>query len=292
MSKITFLGLGAMGSRMARRLLDAGHELTLWNRSPSATEDLCAAGAARAATPRAAAEGAEFVLSMLRDDAAVADVWLDPATGALGGMPAQALAVECSTLSIQGIQALGEAATAKGIRLLEAPLAGSRPQAEAGKLIFLAGGEQADLARAMPLLTAMGAAVHHTGTLGSGAVMKLMVNAMFGAQLGLLGELLAFARRSGSDAELLLDILSQTPVCSPAAALAGRAMLAGQWAPAFPIDLVAKDFGLLARSAEGTGAALPLSAETGRIFAQALAEGFGQDNITGIIQRYQDNKAA
>lgn len=292
MSKITFLGLGAMGSRMARRLLDAGHDLTIWNRSPSAAGALRAAGASIAATPRAAVEGAEFVLSMLRDDTAVEQVWCDPVTGALGGMAGDALALDCSTLSVQGIHALGDAAKAKGINLLEAPLAGSRPQAEAGKLIFLAGGEQADLTRAMPLLSAMGAAVHHAGPLGSGAVMKLMVNALFGAQLGMLGELLAFARRSGADADLLLDILSQTPVCSPAAALAGRAMLAGQWAPAFPIDLVAKDFALLARSAEGAGAALPLSGETGRIFAQALAEGFGQDNITGIIQRYQDNKAA
>ena len=283
--RIAVLGLGAMGSRMAARLLAAGHELTVWNRTAVAAEALAAAGARVAATPRAAAAGQDIVIAMLRDDAAAGEVWLG-AEGALAGMPPGAVGVECSTLSLPGVQALARAFDGAGRAFVDAPLAGSRPQAEAGTLIFLAGGA-ADVVDALrPVLMAMGGAVHHAGDTGAGCLAKLYVNAMFGAQLALTGEAVGLIRKAGVDPAPIIAAFGETPVASPAVKLAGPAMLGHAFPAAFPIDLVAKDFAMLARTAEGVSAPVPVSAELGRVFAAARDEGLGDLNITGIVRRY------
>ena len=286
MTRIAFLGLGAMGARMAARLLEAGHEVHVWNRTPARAEALAAVGATVAATPRAAAEGAGVVFAMVRNDAASQAVWLDEAEGALTAVAPEAVGVDCSTLSLGHVAGLAEAFGRAGRAFLDAPVAGSRPQAEAGQLIFLVGGAAPALARVRPLLEAMGSAVHHAGGNGAGATLKLMVNALFGIQLAAVAELIGFARDSGVDPEAAVGIIGQTPVCSPAAKVAAGAMLAGAFAPAFPIDLVAKDFALLDSSAAGVAAPLPLGTATGAIYKDAVTRGLGADNITGIVQLY------
>ncbi len=127
MSKIAFLGLGAMGSRMAAHLLAAGHAVTVWNRNAAKMTLLRDAGAMAAHSPRAAVAEAEFVFSMVRDDGASRFVWLDAAEGALGDMSADAVAVECSTLSVGWVRELSGLFAAKGCAFLDAPVAGSRP---------------------------------------------------------------------------------------------------------------------------------------------------------------------
>jgi 3-hydroxyisobutyrate dehydrogenase len=195
--RVAILGLGAMGSRMASRLIDAGLAVTVWNRTPAVAEALARTGARSAATPQAAALGAEVVISMVYDDEASRSVWLDPDDGALGGMSAGGLGIECSTLSPAHVVRLHEAAAAHGVAFLDAPLAGSRPQAEAGQLIFMVGGAVADVTRAEPVLLAMGSAVHRAGEAGAGSVVKLMVNTLFGSQLGAVsGPSLRTRRRS------------------------------------------------------------------------------------------------
>lgn len=286
MTRVAFLGLGAMGSRMAAKLIEVGHDVTVWNRTPDRGGALAAQGATVRSSPRAAAEGAAVVFSMVRDDAASAAVWLDEARGALGGLAAEAVAVECSTLSLEHVRSLAEAFAARGRAFLDAPLAGSRPQAEAGQLIFFVGGPMAALERVRPLLEVMGGAAHHAGEAGAGAAVKLMVNALFGVQLAVLGELIGFAGKAGLDPARAMEILGATPVCSPAAKGAAGAMLAGAFAPAFPIDLVAKDFGLVAQSAQAVAAEVPVSAAAGDVFRQGVAQGLGADNITGIVQLY------
>ena len=286
MTKIAFLGLGAMGQRMAARLLSAGHDLTVWNRSPEAANQLVSDGANLAATPADAVKGAEIVFSMVRDDAASSDVWLSPDNGALNTLPETALAVECSTVSHGHIKALSAAFDAAQRKLVDAPLAGSRPQAEQGQLIFLAGGETASVDTLRPLLSIMGSAVHHVGGTGAGSIVKLMVNSLFGVQLAVAAELLGFAKASGIDVAGASDAIGATPVCSPAVKLAMGAMQAGGFAPMFPIDLVEKDFGLLAQDGETLGASLPISAATRAVYAKAKEQGFAADNITGVAQLY------
>jgi len=286
MAKLAFLGLGAMGARMAAKLLAAGHEVTVWNRTADRSEALADAGAAVAPTPRAAATGADVVFAMVRDDAASRQVWLDAETGALAGLEQGAVGVDCSTLSVDHVRALAGAFAQAGRDFLDAPLAGSRPQAEAGQLIFLVGGAGPVLARVRPFLNAMAAQVHHAGDNGAGAAVKLMVNALFGVQLATMAELIGLARKAGFDAAAAVEIVAATPVCSPAAKAAAGAMLAGAFAPAFPIDLVAKDFGLVAGTAAGVGAAVPVSAAAQAVYEAGVAGGIGDDNITGIVQLY------
>lgn len=285
MSKIAFLGLGAMGSRMATRLLAAGHELTVWNRTAAASEELAAKGARVAETPHAAAARQDIVIAMLRDDAAAVEVWLGT-DGALAGMEPGAVGLECSTLSLPGVQALAHAFGDVGRAFVDAPLAGSRPQAEAGSLIFLTGGNADAVDRLRPVLLAMGGAVHHAGPSGAGCLAKLYVNAMFGAQLALTGEFIGMIRKAGFDPASIIAAYAETPVASPALKLAGPAMLGENFPAAFPIDLVAKDFAMVARSGEEAHAPMPISAELGRVFTAACAEGLGDLNATGIVKRY------
>ena len=224
---------------------------------------------------------------MVRDDAASRAVWLDADTGALAGMAPGAVGIECSTLTVGQVLAFGDAFTRSGRAFLDAPLAGSRPQAEAGQLIFLVGGPEAALDRVRPLLDVMGGAVHHAGGNGAGAAVKLMVNALFGVQLAAMAELIGFARRTGLDAAKAVEIIGATPVSSPAAKAAAAAMLEGAFAPAFPIDLVAKDFGLVDRSARTADAAMPVSGAAGVVFRRGVECGFGDDNVTGIVKLYR-----
>ncbi len=283
--KIGFLGLGAMGSRMAANLISAGFEVTVWNRTSARAAPLGALGAHVAESPAAAAEGADLVFAMVRDDAASAEIWLG-VDGALAAMAEGSVGVECSTLSLPHVAKLSDAFGRAGIGFLDAPLAGSRPQAEAGALIFLAGGDVDTLARVSPALDVMGAETHHAGGIGAGMTVKLMVNALFGVQLSVAAELLGFAEGAGLRPSVAADILGGTPVCSPALRGAMGAMLTGAFAPAFPIDLVEKDFGLLAASSEAVSAALAVSAAARASYQAAQAAGFGGDNITGIVQRY------
>src|ERR1700761_6043599 len=190
MSRISFLGLGAMGSRMATNLLKAGHGVTVWNRTPGRAEPLVQAGARQAATPREAAEGAAFVMAMVRDDEASRHVWLDADQGALPVMSPDAVAIECSTVSVAWVQQLHEAAAERGIEMLEAPLSGSRPQAEAAKLIFFVGGKETTAKLAEPVLQPMAAAVHYAGSAGCGATVKLLVNTLLGIQVAAMAEII------------------------------------------------------------------------------------------------------
>lgn len=287
MTNISVLGLGAMGSRMAANLMKAGHAVTVWNRSPDKAARLVAAGARLAATPRAAAREADFVIVTVRDDEASRAIWLDPTNGALEAMRPDAMAIESSTLSVHWVRELGAIAANSGVAFLDAPVAGSRPQAEAGQLIYFVGGEASAFARAELLLKAMGGSVHHAGAVGSGAGVKLMVNALFGIQLAAIGELVGFAKKIGLDTAKATEILGSTPVCSPAAKLAAGAMLAGNFTPMFPIALAEKDFGYVVAVAERAQADVPISVAAHQVFAEALLRGYGEDNITGVVKVYQ-----
>ncbi len=282
--RIAFLGLGAMGQQMARRLLDAGHQVTIWNRTAAAAEPLVAAGAAMAPTPAVAVAGAEVAFAMLRDDAASRAVWLG-ANGALDALPEGAVAVESSTLSIPWVTELGRAFAAVDRVLIDAPVAGSLPQAEVGALIFLTGGPGQDVEALAPAFAPMSGATHHLGALGAGTAMKLFVNAALGTQMALVAELIGFADHTGLDPGRAVDVFAKTPVASPVAGMAGAAMLSDNFPPAFPITLLEKDLGYLAASA--SGAALPVSTAVRAVFAEAMAHGFGADNMTGVVQLYR-----
>jgi 3-hydroxyisobutyrate dehydrogenase len=286
MSKITVLGMGAMGSRMAISLLKAGHEVTVWNRSSGKTELVEQAGAKVADNPRTAVRNAEFVISMVRDDEASQQVWLDSDTGALAGLAQNAVAIESSTLTVAWVKTLAQKFQEKNIAFIDAPVAGTRPQAEAAQLIYFVGGDTATFTQAEPILQAMGGMVHHVGVVGSGMTIKLAVNSLFAIQVSAFGELIGLMRESGLDEAKTVEILASTPVSSPAAKMAASAMVARQFTPLFPIELVTKDISYAVQTAQANNTSLPLAEACQQIFATAIKEGFGNDNITGVVQLY------
>lgn len=292
MARISILGTGAMGSRMAITLLKAGHQVRLWNRNREKTLPLAAAGASVADSPRAAVVDADIAISMVRDDRASRQVWLHPDTGAIAGLPADSIAIESATVTLEWAREFHEACARRGIACLDAPVAGSRPQAEAAQLIYLVGGERETVTRAEPILRTMGAAVHHVGPAGAGAAAKLMVNALFGVQVAAMGEIIGLIRCCGLDTAKVIEVISATPVCSPAAKLAASAMLARNFAPMFPIELAAKDFGYAVEAAAATHAPTPIVRAVEQVFAQALRQGYGNDNITGLVQLYNPSISA
>ncbi len=284
--RIAFLGLGAMGARMATNLARAGHDLTVWNRSPGRAAALAAAGARQADSPRAAARGAEIVVSMLLDDAASRAVWTDEATGALHGMGAGAVAVECSTVSPGWARSLAGTAEGMGIGFLAAPVAGSLAPAETGELILIAGGDGDALVRAQPALDAMGKATHHAGDAGAAATAKLVINGMLAAQEAALAELLGMTRRLGVDPARAFAILCETPVASPMLASYGRLMVEGTDAVNFPISGILKDLGLIADAAEAGSAPVPVARAVRDSFRAAADEGLSERNQTEIMRHY------
>lgn len=288
MAQVAVLGMGAMGSRMAMRLLQAGHGVTVWNRNVVKTQPLAEAGAKVADTPGEAAAGAEFVISMVRDDEASRWVWLDEAAGALAWMASGAIAIESSTLTVDWVKELGAACYSQGVAFVDAPVAGSRPQAEAGKLIYFVGGTTEAFSQVEPLLSMMGGSVHHAGRIGNGATIKLAVNALFGVQVVAIAELIGFLRGCGLDAVGAMEIISSTPVCSLAVKVAAGAMLAGKFGPLFPIELVEKDFGYVATVASAVGAEVPLVGGTRQVLQEAIAQGYGNENITAVARLYGD----
>lgn len=284
---VAFLGLGAMGTRMVTHLIRAEHRVVVWNRDPGKAAALVPHGAQVARTPREAVIGVDAVVTMVRDDDASRTVWCDPAFGALHAMPADALAIDCSTLTIGWAREWATRAADRGVHALDAPVVGSRPQADAAQLVFLAGGVSHVVDQATPLLRAMGSTVHHCGEHGSGAAVKLAVNALYSVQVAVIAELLGVLAGHGVDAARALDIIGTLPASSAALKVAGASMLAGQFAAQFPVDLVEKDLGYVDVAARTVGGSAPVAAAARDVMRDAIARGWGAENLTAVAKLYR-----
>ena len=284
MTRIAFIGLGAMGARMARRLVDAGHELIVYNRTVARAEPLTRLAATLASSPRAAAAQAELVLTMVTDDAAAQQIWLDSSTGIVAGLQPQAIAIECSTVTPSWIRTLRTALNT--VELLDAPVAGSRPQAESGQLIFLVGGDRATFDKARPVLDGMAGAIHHVGPSGSGAWLKLAVNSLFAVQVAATSELMGLMRKANIQPDTTASILGQMPITSPAIKGVIGLIANEEHRPLFPIDLVEKDLRYAVSAGQVVGQSLPTTDAVHALFRRAQKAGYGQDNISGLVQLF------
>jgi len=271
---------------MATRLLGAGHTVAVYNRSAPPIDALVAAGAVHGKTPRIAAEDAEVVIAMVRDNEASRAIWCDTRDGALKSLDTGAIAIESSTLTPCWVSELAARVRIAGATFIEAPVVGSRPQADSGQLIHLVGGSRDVFDRAKGILSVLGGAAHHVGPVGAGATLKLAVNMLFGTQVAALAEMLVLLRRSGWDPAITAEILASLPVTSPAARGALSLMLAQSDAPLFPIDLVEKDFAYTLDQAEAVSLALPIAAAVHARFTRAKADGLAASNITAVARLY------
>jgi 3-hydroxyisobutyrate dehydrogenase len=283
MKRITFLGLGIMGAAMARRLRDHGYELTVWNRNARRADGLVAAGAKLAATPADAARGADAVIAMLADDDASRAVWLGE-SGALAAMERGTLAIDSSTLTVEWMRELGAQAAARGVGFIDAPVTGSKPQAEQGALNFLVGGDAATVARAAPLFAVMGRGHVHLGSTGSGALLKLINNFMCGVQLASLGEAIAMAQRSGLDVRRVADVLAAGSPGSPIVKMVVERMVSRDYTPNFLVPLMIKDLTYAMQTFASEGIELADAHAARERFIAAAAAGYEGKDIASVVE--------
>jgi 3-hydroxyisobutyrate dehydrogenase len=259
----------------------------VYNRTAAKVVPLLNQGAICAATPREAAEQANIIISMVTDSDASRAIWLDQETGAVIGLGKDAIAIESSTLTVAWVRELEATISSREVAFLDAPVVGSRPQADAGKLIYLVGGRAETLTQVQNILLSAGAStIHHVGAIGQGMAMKLAVNALFGIQVAALAEIIGMLTKNGVTSAKAIECLSDLPVISPAARNAGNLMLMHNHAPMFPIDLVEKDFRYITQTAQAVDAPTPASTAIHNIYLEAIAKGYGSDNITGVVQLF------
>jgi 3-hydroxyisobutyrate dehydrogenase len=229
MSRIAFLGLGRMGTGMASRLLGAGHEVAVFNRTAARAEPLVRAGARPAASPREACEGAEAVVAMTADDASSRTLWLGERGALAATFAPQALAIECSTLSHAWVTELARLARSCGLRYIDAPVTGLPATAAAGELTLLVGAEPGDLEAARPLLDALATRVFHFGPAGAGTIYKLAINLIGSVQIASAAEGLALAERAGLDPARVVDAISVSQAASAQVVRNTRRMIEGEF---------------------------------------------------------------
>jgi 3-hydroxyisobutyrate dehydrogenase len=286
-SKVAFLGLGAMGSRMATNLLKAGHDLTVWNLTPEPAKKLAASGAKVAVTPKEAAEGNDFIIAIVSNDEASRHIWLDQANGALLGAKAGAIAIESSTLTPVWVHELGSVTSKAGINLLDAMVSGSTPQAESAQLVFLVGGDAESLKRAEPVLKALGSSIQHAGPTGCGALAKLVTNTLMGVGLTTLAEMIGMLKRQGVDPKQVLDAVSATAMWNAHLIRDAESMLSGDFEKRFPIKLLEKDLGYTVKTAGGD-AEVPTVSAVRNVFQKAIDENLGDLNMTAVVKLFDN----
>jgi len=268
---------------MARRLLDAGFPLAVYNRNREKAAPLEAAGARIAANPRDAANGADMVFSMVADDGASRAMWLGDA-GALAGAARGTVMVECSTLTVAWVNELARAVAARGGELVDAPVTGSKNAAAAGELNFLVGGSGEALEKLRPAFLVMGRSVAHLGPSGSGALIKLVNNFMAGVHVAAFAEALVWLERSGLDRAKAVALLMEGAAASPVTKVVAARMMADDFTPNFLLRLMAKDLEYAIGEAAQKNVALQSAATALKRFHEAVTAGQGDKDMAGIVE--------
>jgi 3-hydroxyisobutyrate dehydrogenase-like beta-hydroxyacid dehydrogenase len=282
--KLAFLGLGVMGSPMAGHLARGGHEVTVFNRSPAKAQQWVAAhGGKTAATPAAAAQGADIVLMCVGNDDDVRAVAAGK-DGALAGMAAGAILVDHTTASAEVAREMCTAADAKGVAFLDAPVSGGQAGAENGKLTIMVGGDAAVFARAESVLATYARAVTLMGGPGSGQLTKMVNQICIAGLVQALSEGINFAVRAQLDPELVLDVISKGAAQSWQMENRGKTMIADKFDFGFAVDWMRKDLSICLAEARSNGAALPVTAIVDQFYARLQARGGGRWDTSSLIR--------
>jgi 3-hydroxyisobutyrate dehydrogenase-like beta-hydroxyacid dehydrogenase len=287
--RLGFIGLGAMGGRMAGRLLAAGYDLTVYNRTRDRTRPLQQSGAKVADTPRALAAEADVVLSSLADDAALEEVMSGPEGALASARPGTAF-IDLSTVSPGASGHLHDAGLAKGLAVLDAPVSGSTLQAEQGQLVIFVGGAEEVYHRCEPILAALGREAAYMGPAGAGTAMKLCVNALLGLGLQALAEAIALGLKSGLPRERFLEVLGDTAVLSPSQKSKLENARKGEYPATFPLRLMFKDFSLIEQRALALSVPMPLTAAAAQVTAAEHARetaAQGDEDFSVVIRTMQ-----
>jgi 3-hydroxyisobutyrate dehydrogenase-like beta-hydroxyacid dehydrogenase len=274
---VAVIGLGAMGARLARRLVDANHDVVVWNRSSEKTRELVAAGGATANSPAEAARRSEIVIVMVADPAALQAV-TEGSDSVATGADESTLVVNMSTVGPAAVRRLADVLP-DHVPVLDAPVLGSLPEAESGSLTIFVGGAAPDLERAMPVLQQLGSPIH-VGALGAGSAAKLIANFTLFGVLAVIGEAIAAADALGLARGAAFEVLEATPV----AAQAERrrpAIEADEYPARFALELASKDAELLGEAAEGLDLRVLEAARSW--LSDARAAGRGEQDYAAML---------
>jgi 3-hydroxyisobutyrate dehydrogenase len=281
--RVTVLGTGTMGAGMARSLLRAGHDVTVWNRSPAKARPLAHDGASVAESARDAVAGADVVVTMLFD----ADSVLAVAGEIADAIPAASVWVQASTVGLDGIRRAAAFAEEHGLHLLDAPVLGTKKPAEEGKLVVLASGDPRRRAAVQPVFDAIGGrTIWVSDDLGDASALKLAANAWITSITAAVGQSLALARAFGIDPQLFFDAIAGGPSDSVYAQLKGAEMVSGQYQTAFALDGARKDIALIEGAAASAGVDTRLLEALSGLYGQASAAGFGDYDMGAVFTAF------
>ena len=282
--RIGFVGLGTMGSRMARHFLAAGHPLVVWNRTPARAAELVQDGAALARAPADVGADAEVVITCVTDAAALRAI-AGGGDGLLARPRADLRWIETSTIGAPASCELAALAASRGVAYLEAPVTGSRRGAEAATLLAMSGGPEALHAACEPVLRVFARRVIHVGPVGSAAVMKLIGNTLIAFMLEGLAETAVLGARAGLALPAILEVVAASMFASPFFAFKGDAMARRAFDDVlFSIELMAKDLALAAEEADARGVAMPGLAAIRGALELARSLGLGAEDIAAQVR--------
>ncbi|MET1080787.1 MAG: 3-hydroxyisobutyrate dehydrogenase [Pseudomonas sp.] len=292
MKSIAFIGLGHMGLPMARNLLKAGFELSVFDLQPDAIDSLAAEGARAATDARDAVLGAEVVISMLPASRHVEELYLGE-NGLLAFIQAGSLVLECSTIAPASARTVHAAAALLGVELLDAPVSGGTAGAAAGTLTFMVGGEVAALDRARPLLDIMGSNIFHAGPDGAGQVAKICNNQLLAVQMIGTAEAMALGVANGLEPKILAEIMRQSSGgnwvlerYNPWPGVMANAPASRDYSGGFMAALMAKDLGLAQEAAQASASQSPMGNLALRIYGELLQQGHGQLDFSAVQKLY------
>jgi len=288
--RLGFIGLGHLGSPMARRLLSAGFPMVVYNRDRNKTEALSTLGAEVARHPGELAAEVDVVLSCVADGAAVESVYLG-AGGVLRNARPGTLIIEMSTVAPETPRKLYRVARELKLSVLDVAVSGSTPTAEAGMLTLLGGGDRQDFDAAEAIFAAIAKQWFYMGPTGNGVAAKLIVNTLLGVGMQALAEAVALGGALGLPRDLLFDTLAKTAVVSPVQAGKLASTKRRDYTPQFPIRLMHKDFGLALSAAMRAGLSLPATEAAAAVNAAETANG-GEEDFSAVVRRMERELAA
>jgi 3-hydroxyisobutyrate dehydrogenase-like beta-hydroxyacid dehydrogenase len=281
--RLGFIGIGYMGRPIARRLLESGFKLTTYDRDPNKAGELIPYGATVAQSVSELSSSCNVVMSCLPSDEAVLDIYRG-AGGVFANANRGSLSIDLSTVFPETSQELSRLGAERGVEVLDVTISGSTPAAEKGLLTLFGGGDKARFDAAESIFRPIARRYFYLGPTGSGATMKLVVNALLGIGMQAIAEAVALGEKAGLDRNRLLNVLSETAVVAPAHVGKLERAMKGDYSPQFPIRLMNKDFGLILSLAAAVGARMPATGAAFEVNARQSDEGTEQDFSAVILQ--------
>ena len=283
MANLGFVGLGVMGSRMVKRLLNAGHKVTGYNRTKSKAQWLVDAGMKWGETPRAVAQAADMIFTMVTNTAALEAVTGGP-DGLLAGLAAGKLYIDMSTVSPAASRDLAAKVAAKGAKMLDAPVSGSVSTLEEGKLSIMVGGERDAFERARPILEAIGPKVTHVGVNGLAVSMKIATNLSLAVQMLAFSEGVLLAEKSGIARKTAVEVLLNSVIASPMVKYRGPFVLEMPDEAWFDVNMMQKDLLLALEMGRGLNVPLPTTAVTNEMLTAARGMGLAKKDFAVLFE--------